>query len=41
MERFKERKRKRYLSRDELARLGAAIDKAEESKQISSTAEAA
>ncbi|BEQ15402.1 integrase [Desulfoferula mesophila] len=41
IERFKESKRERYLNQDELARLGAAIHKAEGSKQISPTAAAA
>jgi len=41
VERFKENKRERYLSQEELARLGAAINEAEESKQVSPTAAAA
>ena len=41
VERFKEHKRERYLSQDELARLGQVLTEAEEKKEISSTAAAA
>lgn len=41
VERFKERKRERYLSQDELARLGQVLNEAEENQLISPTAAAA
>ncbi len=41
VERFKERKRERFLSQDELARLGQVLAEAEEKKEISPTAAAA